>query len=96
MVNIFSDGSVQLYGAAWNVVEERAFTAEEQNMVESAVVVASEYSNSVCFHMKGSGKTYIPVSTQCESNVGDSVDISKVKLLKLHREGEKDIMRIQL
>lgn len=92
-MNIFS--SLQVYGSSWNVTNTRSFEAEEIAAVKSAQVVASEYGNSVCFFMKGGGQTYIPLSTQSSLEVGDTVDLSKAKILTLHRDGSGDITRIE-
>lgn len=91
-MNIFS--GLQVYGGSWNVVKSRSFDAEEIALINKAEVVASEYGNSVCFHMKSGGMTYIPLSRDSSLSVGDSVDIAKAKLLTLHRDGNDDIMRV--
>lgn len=91
-MNIFS--GLQVYGGSWNVVKSRSFDAEEIALISKAEVVASEYGNSVCFHMKSGGMTYIPLSRDSSLSVGDSVDIAKAKLLTLHRDGNDDIMRV--
>lgn len=94
MTNVFS--GLDIYGAKWNVVESRNFTQEEIASVSNAVIVASEFGNSVCFHMVSGGNTYIPLSNTTQGSVGDTVDMASVKLLKLQREGDKDIMRVEL
>lgn len=91
-MNVFA--TLPIYGGNWNVVNSRSFEQEEINAIKSASVVASEYGLSVCFSMVTGGKTYIPLSNQSTLAVGDSVDITKAKLLTLHRDGNDDIMRI--
>ena len=91
-MNIFA--GLQVYGGSWNVVNSRSFDAEEIAAVKSAEVVNSEYGKSVCFFMVGGGQTYIPLSNQSNLGVGDSVDLSKAKILTLHRDGNDDITRI--
>ena len=91
-MNIFE--GLQVYGGSWKVTKERNFDAEEIAAVSKAEVVASEYGNSVCFFMHGGGQTYIPLSNQSSLSVGDSVDLSKAKILTLHRDGNADITRI--
>ena len=95
-MNIFS--SLQVYGGSWNVVADktRGFDAEELSQIEKAEVVASEYGNSVCFFMKSGGQSYIPLSRDSTLGVGDSVDITKAKLLTLHRDGSEDITRVSI
>ena len=92
-MNIF-DG-LNVYGGKWNVVNSREFTADECALVKSAEVVSSEYGESVCFFMVGGGQTYIPLSNQSTLGVGDSVDLTKAKVLTLHRDGSDDITRIE-
>ena len=91
-MNIFA--GLQVYGGSWKVIKERSFEAEELALVDRAEVVASEYGNSVCFFMKSGGQTYIPLSNQSGLTVGDSVDLTKAKLLTLHRDGNDDITRV--
>ena len=92
-MNIF-DG-LNVYGGKWNVVKTRDFAAEEIALVKNAEVVSSDYGRSVCFFMVGGGQTYIPLSNQSALGVGDSVDLSKAKVLTLHRDGSDDITRIE-
>lgn len=82
--------------ATWRVVEERAFTQEEINAVNQAVVVSSQYGNSVQFTMVSGGVTYIPLSQDSDSVAGEIVDITKAKLLTLEKTGEPDIYRVQI
>ena len=93
-MNIFA--GLNVYGGKWQVVADktRGFNAEEIATVSKAEVVSSEYGKSVCFFMAGGGQTYIPLSNQSGLNVGDSVDLSKAKILTLHRDGSDDITRI--
>ena len=87
--------SLKVYGeGSWQVTNSRNFQQEEIALVEKAEVVSSDYGSSVCFFMKSGGKTYIPLSRDSSLTVGDSVDITKAKLLTLHREGSGDINRI--
>ena len=91
-MNVFE--GLNVYGGKWNVVSNRDFAAEEIAMVRNAEVVSSDYGKSVCFFMVGGGQTYIPLSNQSTLGVGDSVDLSKAKVLTLHRDGSDDITRI--
>ena len=93
-MNIFN--SLKNYAGKWQVKESRNFSQEEINSVSNAYVVDSQYGNSVCFVMIGGGKTYIPLSTNSSLGLGDSVDVSKAKLLTLSRAGEADIQRVEI
>ena len=93
-MNIFS--SLRVYAGKWAVTNSRDFSQEEINAVDSATVVDSQYGSSVCFIMKGGGQTFIPLSTNSSLTLGDDVDLSKAKLLTLHRDGDADIYRVEI
>ena len=93
-MNVFA--GLDVYGGNWNVVDSRSFEQEEISQVTKAEVVSSDYGKSVCFFMTGGGQTYIPMSRDSTLSVGDSVDLSKAKILTLHRDGNDDITRIEL
>lgn len=92
-MNIFNN--IRTYGS-WSVVESRAFNAEEIASVLSATVVSSIYGNSVEFVMKAGGKKYIPLSNDSTIGVGATFNLSEAKVLKLHKDGEDDIVRVQV
>lgn len=93
-MNIFSN--LRVYAGKWMQKDSRDFTQDEINAVQSAKVVDSQYGNSVCFFMKSGGSTFIPLSNTSSLAVGDSVDLSKAKLLTLAREGDADIYRVSI
>lgn len=93
-MNVFS--GLQVYNESWQVIDNRPFSPEECAAVSKAEVVASQYGNSVCFFMNGGGQTYIPLSTNSSLTPGDAVDINKARLLTLHRNGDKDINRVEI
>lgn len=92
MANVFA--TLTNYAGNWAVTNRRDFNEEEKAAVKSASVVSSQYGSSVCFIMKSGGQTYIPVSRDSELAVGDTVDLDKVQLLTLHRDGDGDIVRV--
>lgn len=92
-MNIFS--SLMVYAGKWNLKASRNFEKEEIAAVNEAEVVSSQYGNSVCFHMVGGGQTFIPLSNDSTLTVGDTVDLSKAKLLTLEKDGESDILRVK-
>ena len=93
MANIFS--SLRVYAGKWNLKSSRAFSPEEVAAVASAVVVASQYGNSVCFTMVGGGQTFIPLSNSSSKTVGESINLASAKLLTLEKDGEADIFRVE-
>lgn len=92
-MNIFS--KLQVYAGKWNLKASRGFDSEEIAAVNKAEVVASQYGNSVCFFMRAGGQTFIPLSSDSELTVGDTVDLSKARLLTLEKDGESDIVRVE-
>lgn len=93
-MNIFA--SLKKYAGKWNVTNERSFTQEEQDAIQEAAVVDSQYGLSVCFFMKGGGQTFIPLDTHSTLGIGDTVDLKSAKLLTLHRDGDTDIYRVSI
>lgn len=85
-----------MYAGKWQVKESRAFLAEEKAAVVQAVVVPSQYGNSVQFTMQGGGLTYIPLSQNSTLGVGEIVDLDKAQLVTLYKSGEADIYRVEL
>lgn len=81
------------YGAPFTVKgEERV---EDFDHIESNEVVESQFGLSLCMTMQGGGKKYIPLSRDSNLGIGDSMDLSKAKVIVLSQPGGKDILRIQ-
>lgn len=78
----------------WEIKSSRDFTEEELAAVDHATIVSSNFGNSVCFHMKGGGMSFIPMMPDSKHNVGEEVDLKDAKILTLGKTGEKDISRI--
>lgn len=93
-MNIFN--SLRVYAGKWEVKESRAFTPEEISAVVQAVVVPSQYGNSVQFTMAGGGLTYIPLDQNSTLGSGELVDLTKAKLVTLCKSGENDIHRVSI
>lgn len=93
-MNIFAN--LKLYASKWSVTNSREFTPEEVRSVVNAVVVSSEYGNSVQFAMAGGGMTFIPLSQDSTLTVGEVVDVRKARLLTLSKSGESDIYRVEI
>ena len=93
-MNIFS--SLRIYVGKWEVKSTRDFTEEEIKAVVHAVVVPSQYGNSVQFTMIGGGLTYIPLDQNSALGAGETVDLTKAKLVTLGKAGENDIYRVSI
>lgn len=91
-MNIFSN--LRVYAGKWSVKETRNFTAEEIAQVSQAVVVPSDYGNSVQFTMVSGGLTYIPLDHNSNCAIGEVIDLAKAKLTTLMKDGEADIYRV--
>ena len=93
-MNIFS--SLRVCAGKWEVKDTRHFTEEEIKAVVHAVVVPSQYGNSVQFTMIGGGLTYIPLDQNSALGAGETVDLTKAKLVTLGKAGENDIYRVSI
>lgn len=93
-MNIFN--SLQVYAGKWSVKSTRAFDKEEIAAVKQAVVVPSQYGNSVMFTMVAGGQTYIPLASDAAAGVGEIIDLNKAQLLTLSKDGESDIVRVSI
>ena len=81
----------------WSLKSERYFTQDEIDEVSLAIVVHSQYGNSVEFTMKLGGRcTYIPLDKGSNITVGEIVDMKQAILLTLEKEGESDIVRVKI
>lgn len=92
-MNIFNN--LRVYAGKWQVKESRNLSPEEKASVLQAVVVPSQYGNSVQFTMQGGGLTFIPLSQNSSLCVGELVDLEKAQLVTLCKSGEADIYRIE-
>lgn len=92
MMNVFS--VLKQYAGKWDVVNTRNFNSEEIADVESAVVVPSEYGNSVRFCKTNGSVVFIPLSTESSLVVGEPFDVTTGKLLTLAKPGEENIFRV--
>ena len=93
-MNIFS--SLRVYAGKWEVKSTRDFTEEEIKAVVHAVVVPSQYGNSVQFTLASDALTYIPLDQNSALGAGETVDLTKAKLVTLGKAGENDIYRVSI
>ena len=91
-MNVFS--VLKQYAGKWEVVNTRNFNSEEIADVKSAVVVPSEYGNSVRFLKTNGSVVFIPLSTESSLVVGEHFDVTTGKLLTLAKPGEENIFRV--
>jgi hypothetical protein len=93
-MNIFA--SLKVYAGKWSEKESREFTADEIAVVQMAVVVPSQYGNSVQFLRKDGGMSFIPLENDANTGVGEVIDLTKAKLVTLEKQGEADIYRVRV
>jgi hypothetical protein len=93
-MNVFS--VLKIYAGKWNEADVREFTQEEIENVTMAVVVPSQYGDSVQMTLKGGGLCFIPLENTAVAAVGEIIDLSKAKLVTLSKDGEKDIYRVRI
>lgn len=82
------------YRGQWKLKSERLFNEEELKNIESTVVIAGDYGNSVEFKAPNGLKYYIPLAEDATIGLGESLDFSRAKLLTLERPGDDDIYRV--
>lgn len=78
----------------WSVKKEEFLSKEEIDMIESTEVVPTDDGTSMCFHLKQGGRVWIPISSESDLRIGDSMDFEKNKILTLTRIGFNDTYRI--
>ena len=93
-MNIFA--SLKVYAGKWSEKEMRECSAEEIGAVSMAIVVPSQYGNSVQFIRKGGGMSFIPLDQNANVGIGEMIDLTKAKLVTLEKEGEADIYRVRI
>ena len=81
------------YGSPFFVKSEAS--VEDYELVEKNEVVESQFGLSLCMTLQGGGRKYIPLSRDSKLDIGDSMDLSKAKVIVLGQEGSADILRIQ-
>lgn len=93
-MNIFS--ALRIYAGKWSEKNVESFKTEEIALVDKAQIVESQYGLSVCFFMKAGGQSYIPLDQNSSATVGDTVDLTKAKIVTLQKQGENDIYRVRI
>ena len=87
---------MRIYAGKWNEKEVNAFSQEEIDSISKAEVVESQYGLSVCFYLKAGGQAYIPLDQNASASLGDTIDLSKAKVVTLSKAGEDDIYRVRI
>lgn len=89
--------SLRTYAGSWNEVSREKLSASEVKSISKIEIVEKEQewgtSVSMCFHMLGGGKKYVPLSRDSDLEVGDAVKPQSVEIITLERDGEEPIYR---
>jgi len=93
-MNIFA--GLTKYATKYAVTNSRPLNEEELSGILSAKVVSSSYGLSCCFFMTSGCQQYIPLSRDSVAQVGDVVDVNKLTVLTLERDGSNPILRVEL
>lgn len=87
--------NVKIYAGNWSVKSTERLGKDDLEAIKSAVTVSSEFGTSVCFFLKRGGQFYIPVSKDSNVGIGEVLDLEKITVLTLQKDGEADIQRIE-
>jgi len=89
--------ALRLYRGKWQVKSVAKFDANDAAEVKSAVVVPSEFGQSVCMTLKSGGAKYLPLSNTSRAVAnGEEINVAECNVVTLGREGDDDIMRIEV
>lgn len=91
-MNIFNE--LPIYAGKYQVLDIRNFTDTELEITTQAVVVPSQYGASVQFKLKNGGFTFIPLDKNATVGVGEEIELTKLQLVTLGKQGAADIYRI--
>ena len=83
-----------LFAGKYLVKNKRNFSEEEIACVERNEIVAVQNGKAVCFYMNGGGQTFIPLMSTSSMGAGESIDLTKAKLITLGQFGKDDILRV--
>lgn len=94
MSNIFK--SLKSYAESWEVVNVSKFEEDDINEIAQAEVIESNFGYSVCFLLKSGGKKYIPLEKESPAGLGYIIDVRKVTIITLAKQGRENIYRIRV
>lgn len=93
MSNLFAN--LKKYQESWTLVSVDALDAEDLSLLHHGEIVKSTYGTSVKLYLNQGGFFYIPMDDRDETyTIGDIVDLNRLRIKTLRKEGEKDIQRV--
>lgn len=94
-MSIFS--SLKSYAVGnWEVSKEERLSAKEIASILEGTVVDSKYGLSAKLLLAAGGCKYIPLSRDSSLAEGDDIEPKSVVLITLSKEGENDIVRLDM
>lgn len=80
----------------WEVTKEERLSQKEIKSIREATVVESKYGLSAKILMAAGDCKYVPISRDSILAEGDDIEPSAIVLITLSKEGEKDIVRLDM
>jgi hypothetical protein len=93
-MSLFSN--VKIYAGNWNVKSVDKLEQADKDAIKNVVTTSSDYGISACFFLKRGGQFYIPMSRDANVGVGEVLDVDKIEVITLEKDGENDIQRINV
>lgn len=92
-MSIFSE--LKTYAGKWSVVSSAKLDKVDVKSIQEATVVASEYGLSAKI-LTAKGTKYIPISRDSILAEGDDIEPKAIVLVVLSKEGESNIVRLDV
>ena len=80
----------------WEVIKEEKLSTKEITSILEGTVVESKYGLSAKLLLAAGGCKYIPLSRDSSLAEGDDIEPKSVVLITLSKEGENDIVRLDM
>lgn len=80
----------------WSLREERPFTPQEKNMIQSYSLVPSPYGQSIKIELTTGKHKYIPLSKSSSLNTKEIININATRIQILSMIGKRDIIRVKI
>lgn len=78
----------------WYLKEDRLFTQEEKDSVNSNTILGGNHGNICKFTLNSGENRYIPMHIESTRGQGESIDMNKAHVLVFSKKGEIDEIRI--
>lgn len=92
-MSVFSE--LKTYEGKWSVKSSAKLDKADVKSITEATVVSSEYGLSAKV-LTAKGTKYIPISRDSILAEGDDIEPSAIVLIVLSKEGESDIVRLDV